>query len=282
MQTQGSHSSSNGTASTKGEILQDLAEDHKAVIHIVGNRSEVTSLKQHLSDFIAKFHKETICSAELSTFSNDSLKALCEAVSPRYPVVFHRLKEKVAWLCGSQEDVENVSGKIYNKLEEVLVAKIQKAQAEHTDSKLLYETIRWYHKSDAGWSTFDMLTNRYLEQAYSEKKTEALVPWDGQKLAINFLTGEAFRPGKTKIRIRREICLWDKNIAPYWEAMDGLVKRVELQAHSKEYQDGEEFQQDSWELQSFKSREDPKPIFVGFLLLEKKLDGEKKSRKDKQ
>ncbi|KAK9397751.1 polyADP-ribose polymerase PARP14 [Crotalus adamanteus] len=237
MQTQGSHNSSNGTTRSNGEVLQDLAEDHRAVIHVVGIRSEVTSLKQHLSDFIAKFHKKTICSAELSTFSNDSLKALCEAVSPQYPVVFHRLTEKVVWLCGSQEDVENVSGKIYTKLEEVLVAKIEKAQAEHTDSKLLYETIRWHHRSDAGWSTFDMLTNRYLEQAYSEKKTEALVPWDGQKLAINFLTGEAFMPSKKKIRIRREICLWDKNIAPYWEAMDGLVKKVELQAHSKEYQD---------------------------------------------
>ncbi|XP_026544364.1 uncharacterized protein LOC113426212, partial [Notechis scutatus] len=232
MQTLENHHSSNDG------VLQGLAEDNRTVIFVVGIQSKVTSLKQHLSDFIAKFHKETICNTEISTFSDDSLKALCKTIPPQYPVGFHRLRETVFWICGSKEDVENISRKIYTKLEEILTIKIQKAQAEQTVSMLLYETIRWHHWSDAGWSTFDILTNRYLEETYREKKTEALVPWNGEKLKVNFLTDEAFVPGKRKFKIRREICLWDKNIAPFWDTMDEcLIKKVELQTHSKEYQD---------------------------------------------
>ncbi|XP_034267475.1 uncharacterized protein LOC117662262 [Pantherophis guttatus] len=232
MQTQESHCSSNGG------VLQGLAEDHKAVIHVVGIESKVTFLKQHLSNFIAKFHKETICSAEMSTFTDDSLKALCKTNMPQYPVGFHRLREKVVWIYGSQKDVENISGKIYSKLEKFLFAKIQKAQAEEAVSKLLYETVRWHHRSDAGWSSFDILTNHYLEQEYGKKKMATLLSWNGEKLMINFLTSEAFILGKRKFKIRRDICLWDKNIAPFWEAMDEcLVKKVELQSYSKEYQD---------------------------------------------
>ncbi|KAG8140729.1 hypothetical protein E2320_003388 [Naja naja] len=232
MQTQESHRSSNDG------VLQGLAEDDRAVIFVAGIQSKVTSLKQHLSDFIAKFHKETICNAEISTFTDDGLKALCKTIPPQYPVGFHRLREKVVLICGSQEDVENISRKIYTKLEEVLTIKIQKAEAEQTVSKLLYETIRWHHKSDAGWSTFDMLTNRYLEETYREKKMEALVPWNGEKLKINFLTNEAFIQGKRKFKIRRDICLWDKNITPFWETMhECLIKKVELQMYSREYQD---------------------------------------------
>ncbi|ETE65134.1 hypothetical protein L345_09094, partial [Ophiophagus hannah] len=232
MQTQESHRSSNDG------VLQGLAEDDRAVIFVVGIQSKVTSLKQRLSDFIAKFYKETICSAEISTFGKDGLKALCKTVPHQYPVGFHHLGEKMVWICGSQEDVEDISRKIYTKLEEVLTIKVQKAQAEQSVSKLLYETIRWHHRSDAGWSTFDMLTNRYLEEAYRKKKTEELVPWNGQKLKINFLTDEAFIPGQQKFKIRRDICLWDKNIAPFWETMDEcLIKKVELQMYSREYQD---------------------------------------------
>ncbi|XP_025028873.1 uncharacterized protein LOC112541855 isoform X2 [Python bivittatus] len=238
MQIKESHSSSNGITNRNENVLQGLAEDHRAVVHVVGKERNVTSLKQHLSGFIAKFHKKTICSAEISALSDENLKALCEDTSHQYPVVFHLLRGNVVQVCGSQEDVENVIGKIYIKLEEALFTKIEKAQAEQIDSKLLYETVRWYHKTDAGWSTFDIITNHNLELAYGEKKMSALVLWDGAKVKINFLKCEATMPGNKKIRIKREICLWDKNIAPYWEAMDGrLVKKVELQPSSEEYQD---------------------------------------------
>ncbi|XP_063157539.1 uncharacterized protein LOC134495813 isoform X2 [Candoia aspera] len=236
MQIQESHGSSNGITNSNGNVLQDLAEDHRAVVHVVGRESNVTSLEQHLSDFIAKFHKETICNANISTFNDENLKALCEDTSHQYPVVLHLVRENVVWVCGSQEDVESVTGKIYTKLEEALSTKIQK----QIDSKLLYETIRWHHKTDAGWSAFDIITNHSLELAYGKKKTWALVPWNGVKVQINFLKCEASMPGNRKFRIRRQICLWDKNIAPWWESMDGcLVKKVELQASSEEYQDVE-------------------------------------------
>ncbi|XP_032090836.1 uncharacterized protein LOC116520662 [Thamnophis elegans] len=232
MQTQESHLSSNGGA------LQGLAEDQKAVIHVTGIQSKVTSLKQNLSDFIAKFHKETICSAEISNLADDSLKALCNIVLPQYPVGFHRLREKVVCISGSQKDVENVSRNIYTKLEELVVARVQKDQAEQAISKQLYENIRWHHKSNDRWSAFDVVTNSSLEQAYTERKIGALVQWNGDKLLINFPKAEALIPGKKKIKIRRDIYLSEKNIAPFWEAMDGaLVKKVELQTYSKEYQD---------------------------------------------
>ncbi|XP_062993029.1 uncharacterized protein LOC134405713 [Elgaria multicarinata webbii] len=237
MQIQQSSGPYNGVINSYGNE-QDLAEEHWAAIHVVGRESDVTSFKQVVADFIANFHEETICSAEISAFSDNILKELCDNTSHQFPVVLHRPKEKVARICGAQEDVENILGAIYTKIEEAFLTKLQEAHAEWIESKLLYETIRWHRMTDAGWSTFDMNTNRRLEMAYHKKKMWAQLPWDGQTIKINWLKGEAFLPSKAKFRIRREICLWDKNIAPQWEAMDGsLVKKVELQTSSEEYQD---------------------------------------------
>ncbi|XP_070582463.1 uncharacterized protein [Erythrolamprus reginae] len=223
---------------THGRDLQDLSENHRAVIHVAGIQMKVNSIEQHLSDFIAKFHKETISNAEISTFSDIRLKALCATVSLQYPVCLHRHREKMIWICGSQEDVKNVSDEVYTELEKHFVAKIQEAEAEQTRSRLLFETIGWHYKSDAGWSTFDILTNYHLEQAYSTKQMATNVQWNGENLLVNFLKCEGFIAGRTKLMLKREIYLWDKNIAPFWEAMDGcLSKRVELHKYSAEYRD---------------------------------------------
>ncbi|XP_061447078.1 uncharacterized protein LOC133367184 [Rhineura floridana] len=228
-----------GVISSNGNRGQELAKDHSTVIQAVGRKSDVASFKQDLEDFISKFHEETICNAEISTFSDEVLKQLCENTSQQFPVTLHRLREKVVWVCGSHKDVEKVLGAIYTKIEEAALAKIQEVQAGWIESKLLYETVRWHHMTDAGWSSFDMDTNRHLEIAYSKKGMGTQVLWDGQKMEINLLKGQAFMPRNRRMfRIRREICLWDKNIAPHWEAMDGcLVKKVELQTSSEEYQD---------------------------------------------
>ncbi|XP_053115008.1 uncharacterized protein LOC128328864 isoform X3 [Hemicordylus capensis] len=218
---------------------QGSADDNWAVIHAVGRESDIASLKQDVANFIAKFRDETICSAEISTFNNKILEELCENTSHCFPVALRRLREKVVWVCGSQEDVENILEAIYTKIEKAVNAKMQKAQAAWIDSKLLYESVQWRYKTDAGWSTFDMATNSCLERSYGEKQMRTWVLWKGQMISVNLLKGEAFMPenGKT-FTIMREICLWDKNIVPHWEAMQGsLVKKVELETSSEEYRD---------------------------------------------
>ncbi|XP_053115007.1 uncharacterized protein LOC128328864 isoform X2 [Hemicordylus capensis] len=219
--------------------IQGSADDNWAVIHAVGRESDIASLKQDVANFIAKFRDETICSAEISTFNNKILEELCENTSHCFPVALRRLREKVVWVCGSQEDVENILEAIYTKIEKAVNAKMQKAQAAWIDSKLLYESVQWRYKTDAGWSTFDMATNSCLERSYGEKQMRTWVLWKGQMISVNLLKGEAFMPenGKT-FTIMREICLWDKNIVPHWEAMQGsLVKKVELETSSEEYRD---------------------------------------------
>ncbi|KAJ6651871.1 hypothetical protein lerEdw1_015976 [Lerista edwardsae] len=233
------HRDGDTDGSRNGE--QELAEDRPVAICAVGRERDVAFLKQQVAGFIAKFHEETICSAELAAISDETLRELCENTSHLFPVALRLLRQKVVQVAGHREDVDEVLGAIFAWIERAVNARVQKAQAVWIDSKLIYETVRWHHMTDGGWSTFDMATNRLLEIEYSKKKTTTRVQvlWNGLKMDINMLKGEAVMPSDgRKFRIRREICLWDKNIAPHWEAMDDcLVKKVELQSSLEEYRD---------------------------------------------
>ncbi|XP_066485093.1 uncharacterized protein [Tiliqua scincoides] len=231
--------SNGGTYHSRNRDQELAEEDHPVVVCVVGREHDVAFLKQQVADFIAKFHEETICSAEIATFSDEMLQELCNNTSHLFPVSFHLPREKVVQVAGSRDDVEKVLGAIYTLIERRVNAKIQKAQEVWIDSKILYETVRWHHATDDGWSTFDMATNRLLETEFGKKKMRVQVPWNGQKIDINLLKGEAVVPSNgKKFRIKREICLWDKNIAPHWEAMDDcLIKKVKLQSSSEEYKD---------------------------------------------
>ncbi|XP_077171094.1 uncharacterized protein LOC143826268 [Paroedura picta] len=224
---------------SNGNGVQGLAEISCAAIHVVGKESHVASFKRAAADFLAKFHEETVCSAELPAFSTEDFHDLCENTLHRFPVALRHLRDKVLRVCGSREDVENVLEAIYAKIEDATHLKIEKDHNQWLESKLLRETVQWHHKTNNGWSTFDMATNHHLEKAYRKKKTKAHLRWDGQEMEINLFKNEAFMPSHgATFKLRREICLWDKNIAPHWEAMDQcLVKRVKLQRSSEEYQE---------------------------------------------
>ncbi|XP_054848430.1 uncharacterized protein LOC129338325 [Eublepharis macularius] len=239
LERQKSPSCSDGAANSNGSGEQGLAEVCCAVIHAVGRQSDVTSFKQDVANFIAKFHEETVCSAEIPSFSNEVLSELCKNTPHQFPVALHHLRKKVIQVCGSQEDVKNALEAIYAKIEEAAHAKIERDHGEWLESKVLYEKVQWHHMTDAGWSTCDMATNHHLEKAYQKKEMKTQLQWKGQKIEINLLKNEAFVPSRgTTFKLRRDICLWDKNIAPHWEAMDQcLVKKVELQRSSEEYQD---------------------------------------------
>lgn len=183
------------------------------MVCIVGREHDVAFLKQQVSDFIAKFHEETICSAEIAAFSNETLQELCKNTSHLFPVSFHLPREKVVQVAGARDDVDKVLGAIFTLIEEQVNAKVQKAQEAWIDSKILYETVRWHHVTDGGWATFDMATNRLLEMEFGKKKKKAQVPWNGQKIDINLLKNEAVMPSNgKKFRIRREICLWGEKM----------------------------------------------------------------------
>ncbi|XP_015275431.1 PREDICTED: poly [ADP-ribose] polymerase 14-like [Gekko japonicus] len=228
-----------GVANTSGDGEQGLAEISCAVIHAVGQQRDVTLFKQDVADFLADFHEETVCSTELPSFGDEALHDLCKNTPHQFPVALCYLREKVVRVCGSREDVEDVLGAIYAKIEEATHAKIEQDHQEWLESKLLHETVQWHHMTEAGWSTFDTATNYHLEKAYRKKKRKAQLQWEGQEIRIDLLKNEAFAPSPgATFKLRREICLWDKNIAPHWEAMDQcLVKKVELQKSSEEYQD---------------------------------------------
>ncbi|XP_060110924.1 uncharacterized protein LOC132583277 [Heteronotia binoei] len=228
-----------GVTNTNGNEKQGVAELSCAVVHVVGKQSDVTSFKRDAADFLAKFHEEIVCSAELPAFSDEALGDLCKNTPHQFPVAVCHLREKVVRVCGSREDVVKVLGAIYAKIEEATHVKIERDHQDWLEAKLLRETIQWHRMTDAGWSAFDMVTNHRLEKAYRKQEVKAQLQWEGQEIRINLLKNEAFVPSRgAKFKLRREICLWDKNIAPHWEAMDQcLVKKVELQRSSEEYQD---------------------------------------------
>ncbi|XP_048372715.1 uncharacterized protein LOC125444331 [Sphaerodactylus townsendi] len=226
-------------ASNNGHKNQGLAETCWAVIFVVGRKSDVSLFKQEVAKFLAKFYEETVCSSEIPTFSNEVLRDLSKNIPHQFPVAVRHPRETAVQVCGSRKDVDNFLEAIYAKIKEATQAKIQKDNGDWLESKLLHNTIRWHYRTDAGWSAFDAATNCQLEKAYQKKKTNTKLQWEGKEFQINWLKSEAFMPScGVTYKLWREVCLWDKNITPHWEAMDQcLVKKVELQRSSEEYQD---------------------------------------------
>ncbi|XP_019334986.1 uncharacterized protein LOC102561087 [Alligator mississippiensis] len=215
----------------KGALSPFAEASERLVIRIVGREDKVACVKTALSSFMTQFHEESICNTEIVAFSDQTLKDLSRRSFYRFPLALHRIQGNVLCVRGCREDVDKAVAAVY--------AKIQAAQAKQVDTQILYGLVKWYHMSHGEWFPFDIAISHQLESEYGKKQRKTVIIWEGQRTEVDLLKQEGFVPGRgTTISIRREICLQDKVIAPHWEPMgEGLVKMVELQPSSEEYQE---------------------------------------------
>ncbi|XP_019406192.1 PREDICTED: uncharacterized protein LOC109320505 [Crocodylus porosus] len=215
----------------KGALSPFAEASERLVIRIVGREDKVACVKRAVSGFMTQFYEESICNAEIVAFSDQTLEDLSRRSFYRFPLSLHRTQRNALRVRGFREDVDKAVAAVY--------AKIQAAQAKQVDARVLYGLVKWYHMSHGEWSPFDIAISHQLESEYGKKQKKTVIIWEGQRTEIDLLKQKGFVPGrKTTISIRREICLEDKVIAPHWEPMgEGLVKMVELQPSSEEYQE---------------------------------------------
>ncbi|XP_065421537.1 uncharacterized protein LOC135975264 isoform X1 [Chrysemys picta bellii] len=200
-------------------------------LRVVGREPDVGRVKAAMAGFVAQFHDESVCNAELVAVGAQALRELGQASLYHFPVSLRRLPGNVLRVRGAWEDVAKAVAAVHTR--------IQAAQRQRVEAEVLYGLVKWQHLAPAGWHPFNVATNQRLETAYASGERRVEIEWDGQRAEIDLLKAVGIAPGTgALIRLRREICLWDRCLAPHWEPMgESLVRLVELAEGSEEYQE---------------------------------------------
>ncbi|XP_034643379.1 uncharacterized protein LOC117885926 [Trachemys scripta elegans] len=154
-----------------------------------------------MAGFVAQFHDESVCNAELVAVGAQALRELGQASLYHFPVSLRRLPGNVLRVRGAWEDVAKAVAAVHTR--------IQAAQRQRVEAEVLYGLVKWQHLATAGWHPFNVATNQWLETAYASGERRAEIDGDGQWVEIDLLKAVGVAPGTgAPIRLRREICLW--------------------------------------------------------------------------
>ncbi|XP_044841818.1 uncharacterized protein LOC123348363 [Mauremys mutica] len=200
-------------------------------LRVLGREPDVGRVKAAVAGFVALFHDESICNVELVAVGTQALRELGQASLYQFPVSLRRLPGNVLRVRGAWEDVAKAVAAVH--------ARIQAAQRQRVEAEVLYGLVKWQHLALAGWRPLSVATNQRLETAYASGERRVEIEWDGQRAEIDLLKAVAVVRGTgAPIHLRREICLWDRCLAPHWEPMgESLVRLVELAKGSEEYRE---------------------------------------------